>query len=373
MRRSMQLALALALLANPLLAQEESAEPAVGEAQLAITSARADFDRGLLVIDGIAFGDSLAAWPTVMLGSTELEVLTAAEDRVEAILPDETLDGSYLLMVFRGQEVWEYDIFSVAITAPRAEREPAAVVGRGEPGAPAPIGPPGPAGPAGVRGPVGPPGPAGPSGVAALAGRRCDPGQAMVGFDADGSLLCETLAPLAAAVLPSSLEAASSPSLLAAPVCAEVDPSAPGDDFAGLDGGTLIVATWPSAESGALEGRLQSREDLDSFAISARERALGLCWRDRQDAPLRAALSFTSPGAGTSATLCACWSGAERCDRSRQVCATSIDGAPASLSLAAAMLCRQRDDLLLDLQVAPLSTRLHPSCRPWQLSWTIEE
>jgi hypothetical protein len=157
-------------------------------------------------------------------------------------------------------------------------------------------------------------------------------------------------------------------------LCAEVDLSAPGEDFPAGDAGALVIANWPATAGGDLEGHLQGRDDLDSFAIAARERSVGgWCWNNNNDDPLRAELVFTAPGSGTSATVCACWSATGRCDRSREVCATSIDGAPVDLGVLAAMRCRSRDELLLDIRVTPLSTRLHPSCAPWRLGWSIRE
>jgi hypothetical protein len=346
-----------AVAAAPLVAEEpEVAE----EPQLVVTRAHADHDNGILVIEGLAFGDGE---PSVLLGTEELEIQWADSNRIEAVLPRDLGDGTHLLMVFRGQEVNEYDVFHVAVTThPEAVSPAAEASGRGERGQPGPTGP---------SGPVGPQGPAGPSGLSALAGQRCPAGSLLVGFSATGGLECETLAAPQVVEMPSA-EAAD---VLAAPAvgCLEVDTSAPSGDFA-AEGGALVLASWPAAPEGLVEGRLQGREDLDRFAIVAREgRFGGLCLSDRADDPLRAALNFRSPGEGTSATLCACWSGAESCDRSRELCVTSVDGAEVSLAIAAAMRCRQRDELVLDVSVRPLSPRLLPSCGAWQVGWSISE
>lgn len=67
----------------------------------------------------------------------------------------------------------------------------------GEPGPPGPPGPPGepgpagPPGPAGSQGPEGPPGPQGPPGVPP--GQQCDDGTFLVGFDADGNIVCNKI------------------------------------------------------------------------------------------------------------------------------------------------------------------------------------
>jgi hypothetical protein len=54
------------------------------------------------------------------------------------------------------------------------------------------VGPEGPEGPAGPEGPEGPEGPQGPPGIS-VAGQRCPAGQFVVGFEADGDLICEAV------------------------------------------------------------------------------------------------------------------------------------------------------------------------------------
>jgi hypothetical protein len=348
---------AAAVVAQPVVAEElQVAE----EPQLVVTRAHADFEAGILAIEGLAFGDGE---PSVLLGTEELEIQWSDPNRIEAVLPRDLSDGTHLLMVFRGQEVNEYDVFHLAVTT---HPEAVAASGRGERG---PQGPPGPAGAAG------PQGPAGPSGPFLLAGQRCPTGTVLVGFSADAGLQCEPLGAAELAVQAAPAPLAEAVDLLAAPVlgCLEEDASAPSGDFA-AEGGALVLASWPTAAEGQVEGRLQARDDLDRFAIAAREgRFGGLCLSDRADDPLRAALAFRSPGEGTSATLCACWSGTESCDRSRELCVTSVDGAEVTLAIAAAMRCRQRDELVLDVSVRPLSSRLLPSCGAWQVGWSISE
>lgn len=351
-------AVVAAIAGMPLMAEEP---PVVEAPQLVVTRAHADHDNGILVIEGLAFGDGE---PSVLLGTEELEIQWSDPNRIEAVLPRDLSDGTHLLMVFRGQEVNEYDVFHLAVmTHPEAAAPPPVASSRGERGQP---GPPGPAGT------VGPQGPAGPSGLSLLAGQRCPNGTVLVGFSLDAGLECEAIGAAQAAVPVPLTDTAD---VLAAPAlaCLEDDASAPSGDFAAV-GGALVLASWPAAPEGLVEGRLQGRDDLDRFAIAAREgRFGGLCLSNRADDPLRAALAFRSPGEGTSATLCACWSGAESCDRSRELCVTSVDGAEVTLAIAAAMRCRQRDELVLDVSVRPLSSRLLPSCAAWQVGWSISE
>ena len=61
----------------------------------------------------------------------------------------------------------------------------------GPPGPPGPPGVPGPAGPQGEPGPAGPPGPPGPPGVPP--GQQCEEGTVLVGFDAEGNLVCNKI------------------------------------------------------------------------------------------------------------------------------------------------------------------------------------
>ncbi len=62
-------------------------------------------------------------------------------------------------------------------------------------GVPGPQGPQGPIGLTGAQGVPGPEGPEGPSGAVALAGMVCPPGGALIGFDANGQILCSNFTP----------------------------------------------------------------------------------------------------------------------------------------------------------------------------------
>lgn len=378
MRATTAFFLTLVLGLTPLVAQDEELEliAAPEEApQLVVLHARADVATGILEIEGLAFGEDL---PTVLLGAEELEVTWAEDGRIEAVLPLEVLEGTYLLMVFRGQEVNEYDVFHLAIASP-----PPPVVAPSDRGARGESGPAGPAGAVGPMGPAGPAGVAGPAGLGVVPGARCPAGSMLVGFGLDGSLECEALA-LTAALAPPPTQSAPSPAPPVASLTAEgaeatgeclvADASAPDEDFPGSEGAALVLASFPATSSGTIEGHLQHRDDTDSFALFASEsRVGGWCWNDSNDDPVRAELTFRAPGNGTSATLCGCWSLGERCDRSRQLCVTSIDGAPVTLAISAEMRCRTRDELVLDLEVTPLSRRLLPSCSPWSLEWSLSE
>ena len=86
---------------------------------------------------------------------------------------------------------------------------------QGDPGPPGPPGPagaqgpsgllgpqglPGPQGPIGLPGPQGLPGPEGPGGGLTLAGMTCPSGGALIGFDANGQILCSNFTPTSATI-----------------------------------------------------------------------------------------------------------------------------------------------------------------------------
>lgn len=147
-----------------------------------VTGAQADLDHELLVIHGV----NLDAAPLrIMLGLTELAIVTAGPDEILASLPASLAPGSYVLTLTRlsaGARVETRDVetFDVTIGAvgppgppgpqgPEGPRGPEGLQGppgaQGLPGAPGPQGPPGPQGLPGASGPPGPQGPPGAGGV----------------------------------------------------------------------------------------------------------------------------------------------------------------------------------------------------------------
>lgn len=90
----------------------------------------------------------------------------------------------------RGRAEYDLTIGAVGPKGDRGDRGPAGAAGVAGPMGPdGPEGPEGPEGPRGTEGPKGEPGPPGP--VAAI-GTECPAGQAVTGFNTDGTLKCET-------------------------------------------------------------------------------------------------------------------------------------------------------------------------------------
>jgi hypothetical protein len=103
---------------------------------LVVNSASAD--SGVLVIRGANFGNIT---PYVTLAGVPLVVLSSTQDEIQALLPDPTPPGSYLLFVARNPLRIPFYLFDVTLGAagPQGEQGP-----QGEPGPQGEQGPPGP-------------------------------------------------------------------------------------------------------------------------------------------------------------------------------------------------------------------------------------
>jgi hypothetical protein len=156
-RLAVSLTLACALVAGHL-----PVEAQVGPRQLAIRSARLDESGSVLTIKGQALRHPSDRGPFVTLDLEPLEVTSASDEEVIAVLPHRLAAGTYLLTVVRRSpygRVTDLGAFNLTVGA----------VGPEGPAGPAgPPGTPGPAGSPGTRGPVGAQGPPGPSGPNAL-------------------------------------------------------------------------------------------------------------------------------------------------------------------------------------------------------------
>ena len=146
--------------------------------QLVIQSATANRVSETLTIRGKNFANTVL----VQLEESTLPVLSANPFEIVVQLPASVADGSYLLLVMKGNgnsnKSTDRDVFHVTLTTPvpgpSGPAGPAGVTGaagaRGVDGATGPAGPAGPAGPIGPEGPMGPMGPAGPVGPSGATG-----------------------------------------------------------------------------------------------------------------------------------------------------------------------------------------------------------
>ena len=151
------------------------AQPA--DKQVVIYSATVNRVSETLTIRGANFGN-LA--PLVQLEDNTLTVLSSNPNHIVAHVPAAVPDGTYLLLVVKGNgnKSGDRDVFNVTITTPvpgpSGPAGPAGVTGapgpRGNDGPAGPAGPPGPAGPQGRDGAIGPMGPAGAAGAMGPAG-----------------------------------------------------------------------------------------------------------------------------------------------------------------------------------------------------------
>lgn len=164
--------LSLRLFAIAILTLSATASVTAQERQLVIYSATSNRVSETMTIRGTNFGPRT---PLVRLEEDSLTVLSATPQEIVVSLPNTVLDGSYLLLVSKGNRSFDRDLFYVTVTTavpgPPGPRGLDGAPGpTGTPGPEGPMGPAGPAGAAGPAGPVGPEGPAGPMGPAGPAG-----------------------------------------------------------------------------------------------------------------------------------------------------------------------------------------------------------
>ncbi len=352
---------ALLLLSSSILAQDQ-------EGQLVITAAIPDTSARTLFVTGLAFGEGqLSAY----LGDAEIAIQDRGDGWLEIAIPDDYVDGSYLLMVFRGEKPEEYDLFHVALyTAPpppKTQGGPGLRGQRGPQGSTGPVGPAGPQGAQGEPGPrglhgeaglMGPQGTKGPSG-SSLLGQSCPEGQALRGLNSNGELLCISLGVQIAAPTTSTSSSPQEAPLESCPT----DGAWNGDFPADFGAETLILGTYPESESGLVEGHFRDETDQEVFSLEVREASKGFCFAADKDVVARLVLDTFG---GNSAQICACWSstGGE-CDLSRLACGD------AELTVRLATVCGQEDAGFLDVRLRPLTK--NQACESWGVRWSIRE
>ena len=157
--------------------------------QLVIGAAAFDPREETLKIYGKNFGYTRGA---VRINGQTLPIVAWEPTQIVVALSHDTQPGTYLLAVFRGSGVSQWDTLdlTIGVVGPRGAQGE-----QGEPGAPGAPGARGDAGPAGPPGLPGPPGPPGPAGGSHLAGKSCASG-VVRGFDANGDLICDRAADL---------------------------------------------------------------------------------------------------------------------------------------------------------------------------------
>lgn len=169
---------------------------AQGRPQLVVQSAEADLSAETLLIEGqnlLWNNDSAVA---VTLAGSPLVILSATNAQVLAQLPPGLAPGTYRLKVSRGSGSVQNGGLDLTVGAggPAGPTGPRGPEGqRGEPGPEGPTGSAGAIGPQGDRGLPGLPGQTGPkgaTGAAAFVGLGCPLGKALVGFGANGELIC---------------------------------------------------------------------------------------------------------------------------------------------------------------------------------------
>ena len=130
--------------------------------RLAVLSASADLDAGILSIHGEHFLWKKSDDPVVFLGDVELVVDYFSSSLIEALIPLPVDPGSYLLTVFRGTGDDEIAFFEITFGAVGPLGPPGE---QGEPGEPGQPGQPGEPGEPGQPGQPGQPGEQGPAGI----------------------------------------------------------------------------------------------------------------------------------------------------------------------------------------------------------------
>ena len=139
-------------------AKEIAASEPAQDKQLVIYSATVNRVSETLTVRGANFGSSLL----VQLEESSLTVLSVHGNEAVVQLSAAVPDGSYLLLVAKGNRTIDRDVFHVSVTTPQSGPTGPA----GPAGATGPAGPAGEKGPAGAAGATGPAGPAGPQGPA---------------------------------------------------------------------------------------------------------------------------------------------------------------------------------------------------------------
>ncbi len=156
---------------------------------LTITEVMLDFNEETLTITGRNFLS--VTNPEVTLGEIGLLSLSSVPTDTEIIvnLPLSLADGDYLLGVSIGDAPSQNDEYHLTIGAvgpegPQGEQGPMGLTGL--------QGPVGPEGPQGAVGPPGPQGERGPpgEGITSVSGLFCSPGSTLIGFAADGTIVC---------------------------------------------------------------------------------------------------------------------------------------------------------------------------------------
>ena len=145
-------------------------------------------DETYLYVSGVNLGPA----PSVFLNGIPLGGVTLGTGDTSLVALRPALPaGTYLLHVSTGSAVTQKGTFNVAIGAigPQGPAGPAGP--KGETGARGDIGPSGMAGVTGPQGLQGAPGPQGTPGILGLAGKSCQAGEFLQGFDATGALICE--------------------------------------------------------------------------------------------------------------------------------------------------------------------------------------
>ena len=130
--------------------KEISASEPTQDRQLVIYSATPNRVSATITVRGANFESNVL----VQLEGNSLTVLSANPGEIVVQLPPAVPDGSYLLLVAKGNRAVDRDVFAVSVTTPQ----------------PGPAGPAGPAGATGATGPKGDPGPKGDTGAAGAAG-----------------------------------------------------------------------------------------------------------------------------------------------------------------------------------------------------------
>ena len=354
----------LLLLSSSILAQDR-------EEQLVITAAIPDTTAGTLFVTGLAFGEGDL---TVFLGDTEIAIQDQGDGWLEVAIPEDFVDGSYLLMVFRGQEPQEYDLFHVAFyTAPpppETQASPGLRGTRGPRGPTGSAGPPGPTGTPGTPGPrglhgeaglMGPQGAKGPSGSSTLLGQSCPEGQAIRGLNSNGALLCIPVV----AQIASPIATPSAALQERQPETCPKDDAWNGDFPADFGTEALILGTYPETVSGLVEGHFQDLTDQEVFSLEVREASKGFCFAADKDVVATLVLDTHGSEGGQ---ICACWSsqGGE-CDLSRLACSHS------TLTVELATVCGQEDSGFLDIRVRPRDENRTATCTSWGVRWSVQE
>jgi hypothetical protein len=193
---------------RPALADQKKIDPA--PPQLVITEVSVEFISGpldtvQLYISGKNFSNG--SEPNVTLAGSVLKVLSF-DDGLILAEGEGFIEGDYLLSVSTGPAVKNYDGYNLTIGAvgpqgpegPQGEKGPMGAIGpigptgpkgpQGDLGLSGATGPPGPKGDTGSQGPQGLEGPQGPPGTAGIIPGRCAIGEAVIGINADGTLIC---------------------------------------------------------------------------------------------------------------------------------------------------------------------------------------